>query len=65
MHGWGKVVCMTQVCGGSRSPLLTSLELSKRLVGWLVMFDGISTLRGYLMLKPVYPYISNLYMICE
>ena len=30
----------------------------------LVWLDGISTIVGYLMLNPVYTYISNIYMIC-
>ena len=28
---------------------------------WLVQFYCISTLVGYLMLKPVYTYLSNIY----
>ena len=28
---------------------------------WLVGFYGISTIIGYLMLNPVYPYILNIY----
>ena len=31
------------------------------MVGWLVVFYGISTLEGYSMLNPVYTYILNIY----
>ena len=31
------------------------------MVGWLVMFYGISTLIGYLIPNPVYTYILNIY----
>ena len=31
----------------------------------LVVFYGILTLDGYLMLNPVYKYILNIYMICK
>ena len=33
----------------------------KKKKGWLVVFDGISTLECYLMPNPVYTYILNTY----
>ena len=33
---------------------------TKTLVGWLIVFYGISTLVSYLMLNPIYTYISNI-----
>ena len=33
------------------------------MVGWLVWFDGISTIVGYLMLNPVCTYILNIYLL--
>ena len=36
-------------------------HLEQKMVGWLVLFNGISTLVGYLMPNLVYTYTLNIY----
>ena len=42
--------------------LYSNIEgVSKKLVGWLIGFYGISTIVGYLIQNSVYTYILNIY----